>query len=275
LNGDGYLDVAISNPGSSSVSTYAGEPGGAFQLAGETRFTTAPGAIAAGDLNGDKRADPVVAEPGTGLVSVLLGGEDSGLSPAPVSLISPPDGTVIPQNDPSTGCAPNPVNGSGFRLQFTWERPGSAAGIAGYALSVQREGAPLPFIEVAVSPTSDGFNGTFCGFMPDTELDGWYWRMRARDAIGNLGPWSEKRQFRLAPCRLQDGRSCGTPPPTPPPASSEVLRMSHAPSGHSAFTLQDHRLPYAHGQLAASLVGGELAPILRSEGITFALVSAL
>jgi hypothetical protein len=81
LNGDGKLDLATANNGStnlgiSTVSVLLGRGDGTFGL--KTDFGTGdyPKSVAIGDLNGDGKPDLAVACPGSSAISVLLGNGD-------------------------------------------------------------------------------------------------------------------------------------------------------------------------------------------------------
>ena len=85
FNGDGRLDVVVSNFGSNDVSVLLGKGDGTFQAAGSHKVGTNPSAVAVADLNGDGKLDLVVANQncnnghppcGPGTVSVLLGNGD-------------------------------------------------------------------------------------------------------------------------------------------------------------------------------------------------------
>ena len=77
FNGDGRLDLAVANPGNSSVSILLGNGDGTFQgavnyLVGQGPFSQ----LAVGDFNGDGALDLAVANYGSNNVSVLLGNRD-------------------------------------------------------------------------------------------------------------------------------------------------------------------------------------------------------
>lgn len=65
FNGDGNLDLAISNEISGQSSVVLGYGAGAFNTAGDINGGTFPNGLAAGDFNGDGRLDVVVPSGGT------------------------------------------------------------------------------------------------------------------------------------------------------------------------------------------------------------------
>ncbi len=75
FNGDGHLDVAVTNKGFSSpgnVMTFFGDGHGKLRGRKTYKMTGAPFGIAAGDLNGDHHPDLVVTQFSTGSVAILL-----------------------------------------------------------------------------------------------------------------------------------------------------------------------------------------------------------
>ncbi len=78
VNGDGHLDIAVTNWGSNTVSVFLGNGDGSFQ--GKLDYATGsqPHGIAIADLNGDGHPDIVVTNSGgsPGSVGVLLGKGD-------------------------------------------------------------------------------------------------------------------------------------------------------------------------------------------------------
>lgn len=88
LDGDGHPDLVFANSGEQRWSVAFGLPGGAFELAQETRTGRAPYAFAVGDLDGDKRPDVVVLNALEGTLSVLRG-TSSGLAPAETLIRAP------------------------------------------------------------------------------------------------------------------------------------------------------------------------------------------
>jgi hypothetical protein len=80
FNGDGKLDLAVSNGG--PVSILLGNGDGTFQLAGQYAAGTEPDSIVAGDFTGDGHLDLAVANYEDGTMSVLLGNGDGTFQPA-------------------------------------------------------------------------------------------------------------------------------------------------------------------------------------------------
>ncbi|HEX6008717.1 MAG TPA: hypothetical protein VFZ50_01290 [Actinomycetota bacterium] len=131
----------------------------------------------------------------------------TGVEKAKVRLLSPEEGAVVPQNDPSTGCTPTPNAGFGSVIEFAW-RANHLKDIAAYQLFVQHPNATFPLVDAVVNETS--FTLLNCGaFVIDPFLNGWQWRVRALDGQGNFSDWAEG-VFNFAPCRLADGRPCGS-----------------------------------------------------------------
>src|SRR3989442_1004090 len=83
VNGDGRLDLVVTNYNSSTVSVLLGNGDGTFQLALTFGAGSSPTSVAVGDVNGDGRPDLAVANYGfNGTVSVLLGNGDGTFRPA-------------------------------------------------------------------------------------------------------------------------------------------------------------------------------------------------
>jgi VCBS repeat protein len=83
LSGDGKPDLAITNTDSNNVTVLLGNGAGGFTEAPSSPFSTGgggPSSVETGDLNGDGRADLVIANADTSNVSVLLGDGTGGFS---------------------------------------------------------------------------------------------------------------------------------------------------------------------------------------------------
>ena len=75
FNGDGHLDIVANNPSagkSTGVQVFPGTGKGTFGKPASYMVSNVPGAIAAGDLNGDHHPDIAINQFGTGSVAVFL-----------------------------------------------------------------------------------------------------------------------------------------------------------------------------------------------------------
>lgn len=134
-------------------------------------------------------------------VEVELGGQ--------VSLLSPEDGLVVRQNDPTIGCPADPHRGYGFVLVLDWADIEDGSSVAGYDLLVRNRGAEYALIDREVEASTYTFLACN-GFVIDLNLHGWEWKVRVRHTDGTTGPWSV-REFSFEPCRLDDGTPCNAP----------------------------------------------------------------
>ena len=114
---------------------------------------------------------------------------------------------MIPQNDPTSGCAFHAAAGFGSRIAFDWTDVSAAAGLAGYEIQVAREGAAIPIVN-ASTQGSEYVDLACASYVVDRNLDNWIWKVRAVDRNGQFGEWAERR-FSFAPCRI-GRRACGT-----------------------------------------------------------------
>jgi hypothetical protein len=85
FNGDGKLDLAVSNQNDHTVSILLGNGNGTFQsqvaYAGGVAGTLDVADVAIGDFNGDAKLDLAVTNPSTDQVSILLGNGDGTFQP--------------------------------------------------------------------------------------------------------------------------------------------------------------------------------------------------
>jgi len=72
FNGDGVLDIAVTDQDDNSVSVLLGNGGGIFQSALTFATGTTAAGVAAGDFNGDGRLDVAVTDFGANTLSILL-----------------------------------------------------------------------------------------------------------------------------------------------------------------------------------------------------------
>ena len=82
FNGDGRLDMAVANGGSSNISILMGNGDGTFQAARNYALTQPPLFVAVGDFNGDHRLDLVAGTNQS--VAILLGNGNGTLQPPTV-----------------------------------------------------------------------------------------------------------------------------------------------------------------------------------------------
>jgi len=81
VNGDGKLDVVISDDGTNEVDVVLGNGNGTFQSPVAYPTDSDPRMVIVGDFNGDKKMDLATANYGSGTVSVLLGNGDGTFGP--------------------------------------------------------------------------------------------------------------------------------------------------------------------------------------------------
>ena len=82
FNGDGKLDLAVANSGSTNVSVLLGKGDGTFRAAVNYGTGLSPRSIALADFDADGKLDIVVANSSSTSVSVLLGKGDGTFKPA-------------------------------------------------------------------------------------------------------------------------------------------------------------------------------------------------
>jgi uncharacterized protein (TIGR03437 family) len=100
LNGDGKLDLAVSNLGSNNVTILLGNGSGGFAPPAISNYATGnnPNSPVVADFNGDGNPDLAVDNLSDGTVSVLLGNGSGGFNAAagsPFAAIANPAGAVV------------------------------------------------------------------------------------------------------------------------------------------------------------------------------------
>ncbi len=104
FNGDGFLDLAVTNQSSHSVTILLGDNTGHFGVPPKTfGVGTTPRSVALGDFNGDGKLDLAVANYGSNDVSILLGTGNGSFGPA----------TSFPAGTHATAVAVGDFNGDG------------------------------------------------------------------------------------------------------------------------------------------------------------------
>src|SRR5439155_4869509 len=104
FDGDGALDLVVTNAGSNSVSVLLGDGGGGFFNFGDFTAGAGPYSVAVADFNGDGRSDLAVANIFGNSVTVLLGHADGTFQAAP---------TYVTGNEP-VSVAVGDFNGDGI-----------------------------------------------------------------------------------------------------------------------------------------------------------------
>jgi hypothetical protein len=140
-------------------------------------------------------------------------------TPAPLvltrpALVAPAGDAAIPQNVAESGCVYHRYRGHGFQVAFRWTPSESSRGLAGYEIVARRAGSTNPAVDTFF-PSPGGsttMTWTSCqGFVADHNLDGWEWRVRARDSAGSVSDWSEPATFHFEPCRINRRQPCTAP----------------------------------------------------------------
>ncbi len=167
FNGDGRLDLAVTDISSQQVLVLLGNGDGTFQASVSYSTPGDPAWVALGDLNGDGKLDLSVLNIGTCNVDLLLGNGDGTFQPA-VSYSLPPC---------SSGSAGGAVGVGDFnrdgKLDLAVAPPGSST----FSVLLQ---APT----VSVSPTSLTFTGQVVGTRSSTQ------QIRLTKLSFNSGNWS-------------------------------------------------------------------------------------
>lgn len=90
FNGDGILDLAVTDLSYNLVSILPGNGDGTFSLAADVAYATGsqPYSIAVGDFNNDGALDLAISNEGSNNVTILLGNGAGGFAPAPGILLA-------------------------------------------------------------------------------------------------------------------------------------------------------------------------------------------
>jgi hypothetical protein len=205
---DFYASPACDPSGSGEGQRHLGSTVVATDAAGDAGFSLAlPGVSAVGEFV------TATATSGNGNTSefsacATVQAPASALSiPAP---LTPAAAAVIVQNNPDIGCTADPTRGYGFQIVFDWTDSAPAGDVASYEVVARHTTSPNPlFSEVVAGST---FTYTSCnGFVVDSNLSNWEWRVRAKDTGGQVTNWSPTTAFEFAACRLEDMTACRAP----------------------------------------------------------------
>ncbi len=138
----------------------------------------------------------------------ILGVPGVDLPDAP-SLLAPIGNVAIRQNDPESGCAFDPVRGYGYKIIFDWSDSTAVTGIRGYNFALVAYPDQSPVYQTFVEGSTLAY--AKCNeYVPDGQLEGWTWYVKAEDRDGNSSEWSALGDFRFEPCRI-DGVPCYEP----------------------------------------------------------------
>jgi hypothetical protein len=243
INGDGLKDVIVTSERSGAVAILLGTGDGRLQEPVLLNTGRGPARVSAGDLNKDGRPDLVVSNMEEGTLSVLLNESQPVARPTAPEPLSPVANAVITQNDPGIGCQLHDVVGYGYRIRFRWSPATSERGIAGYELMAQNLSAGA--VLVNASATGAEYDYTRCNaYTIATGLEGWSWRVRAKDGDGNYSVWSAAATFRFGACKFPDGRACGE---APRPNFTTQGRLAVVRSRHTATLLPGGKVLLAGG----------------------------
>ena len=113
------------------------------------------------------------------MASLFVSDESVDLGPR---LVAPASGALLPQ--PESG-----------EWRFDWQHVPSAKN---YEIAVLGPAAAFPIVR-AVTSTSYFVRGVSGGYIIDSNLRGWTWRVRAQYQDGKWGPWSRIRSFNVKP----------------------------------------------------------------------------
>ncbi len=114
FNGDGKLDLAVANFGSSNVSILLGDGTGSFGAATNVTVGTGARFVAVGDFNGDGKLDLAVANSGDNSVSPVIPGSLSiFLGNGDGTFVGAPENPPVAVGDIPTSVAVGDFNGDG------------------------------------------------------------------------------------------------------------------------------------------------------------------
>ncbi|HZW08257.1 MAG TPA: DVUA0089 family protein, partial [Phycisphaerales bacterium] len=176
FNADGRTDLAVTGESGGSVRVLLGNGDGSFQAPLSFAISAGPDAlavgVAAGDVNGDGRADLAVADSVSNTVSVLLGlGNGTFAPPALYTVAASPLGVAV-----------GDLNGDGRADLVTAN--GSGGGVS---VLLQLPGAAVPTItqNPAVASVQPGGNASFT--VAATGATSYQWRKNGVPIINGFG----------------------------------------------------------------------------------------
>jgi hypothetical protein len=162
FNGDGILDIAVADQGSSQVSILQGDGHGNFNPANGSPYATTtayggrgPTSLVAADFNGDGRLDIATADNSDNFVTIMLQSPAIQFSPSSLNFNLVPEGSVSTAQTvkvTNTGLVSATVSSVGISGQFKLDTPSTTCPTAPFPLA----GSSSCFIGVTFDPTSIG-----------------------------------------------------------------------------------------------------------------------
>ncbi len=129
------------------------------------------------------------------LAALLLGAcvpmqESAPNAPHPPTPLAPSAGEVLPQDNLREECTVY-----GVAWHFAWEQ---VPGAVRYQVRLEHDGVPMTVYSRVFSTAPEVTVGK-CGCFDEPFLTGWDWRVRAENAAGGWGAWSDAVPFSVKP----------------------------------------------------------------------------
>lgn len=169
---------------------------------------------ALGPFAGLFEVTPAFANPGKLGASISSFTPFAAADPVPNTAVAPAlffpgANAIIPQNNPDTAFTPSSCsfgNGTwGFMINFDWADVGNTGH---YDIELQHNMAAFPALSTN-TPDSEYQYVECSGFITDTNLIGWEWRVRAVDVDSMIGPWSAPQPIQFSKVNVSTNGKLG------------------------------------------------------------------